>query len=106
MPLIHLWFFFLPFSPQALQPNTEKACRAQGTGQRAELPVYSCQNTGGWVNLLCATDSIAEHFDGRVSLPVVWGSFFFLCALCVELCSVEHNHNAEATIRRAANPAD
>lgn len=58
--------FFFPFSPQALQPHTEKARRAQGTGQRAELPVYSCQNTGGWVNLLCATGSIAEHFDGRV----------------------------------------
>lgn len=65
MPLIHLFFSFL-FFPQALQPHTEKARRAQGTGQRAELPVYSCQNTGGWVNLLCATGSIAEHFDGRV----------------------------------------
>lgn len=51
-------------SPQALQPHTEKASRSQGTGQRAELAVYSCQNTGGWVNLPCATGvtgSIAKH---------------------------------------------
>lgn len=56
---------FFPLSPlfslQALQPYTEKAGRAQGAGQRAELPVYRRQNTGGWVNLLCAAGSVAEY---------------------------------------------
>lgn len=62
MPLIFLFFPLSPlFSPQALQPHTEKAGCAQGAGQRAELPVYSRQNTGGWVNLMCATGSVAEH---------------------------------------------
>lgn len=67
---LSLFFFLSPlFSPQALQPYTEKAGCAQGAGQRAELPVYSRQNTGGWVNLMCATGSVAEHWQPNVSLP-------------------------------------
>lgn len=62
----NLSFFFSPlFSPQALQPYTEKAGCAQGAGQRAELPVYCRQNTGGWVNLMCAAGSVAEHLTAE-----------------------------------------
>lgn len=61
--------FFCPHpfslsSPQALQPHSEKAGRSQGAGQRAELTVYSCQNTGRWVNLPCSMGIIgltAKH---------------------------------------------
>lgn len=61
MLLIFLFFSLPLFSPQALQPYTEKAGCTQGAGQRAELPVYSRQNTGGWVNLMCAAGSVAAH---------------------------------------------
>lgn len=67
MPLIHVSFCPRPFSlssPQALQPHSEKAGRSQGAGQRAELTVYSCQNTGRWVNLPCSMGIIgltAKH---------------------------------------------
>lgn len=82
----------IPFSfspPQAVQPHTEKACCSQGTWQRAELPVYSCQNTGGLVCLpLVMLHVLATQlwlFFGTLHLP---------------------DHRAETMIRHAANLTD
>lgn len=87
MPLIFPLFFSSPpfFSLQALQPYTEKAGGAQGAGQRAELPVYSRQNTGGWVNLMCAAGSVAEHWTDECVTACRFSLYFSpsLCHCCV-----------------------
>lgn len=83
--------FFPPlsplFSPQALQPHTEKAGRAQGAGQRAELAVYSRQNTGGWVNLMCAAGSLAEHLTAECVSACRFSLHFSLSLSRSPLCA-------------------
>lgn len=135
MPLIFPLFFLSPlfFSPQALQPYTEKAGGAQGAGQRAELPVYSRQNTGGWVNLMCAAGSVAEHWTAECVTACRFSLYFNLSlslylthslslslflplsldlsllslpVLCMKLRFAEHNHNIEVEMRHATYPVD